>query len=146
VFSLLKQLINKFHSGFVNWFADLPNVPYRYVFRQLSSEVSHLHRTPLKSCHSAKIRTTVAWGVCECKSRSSACGRSNISLPICLFPSLMQSIVLQIFIKVLNKHILSNCAAFIAIDDPCKNQTQQWSQWSCISWAFFFRFVTCQPP
>jgi len=51
-------------------FADLPNVPYRYVFRQLSSEVLHLHSTPLKSRQSTKIRTTIVWGACECKSLS----------------------------------------------------------------------------
>ena len=82
--------------------ADLPNVPYRYVFRQLSSEVSHLHRRPLKSCQSAEIRTTVVWDACERKSRSSVCTRSKVGLPICLYPFLMQSTVHQIFIKVLN--------------------------------------------
>ena len=51
--------INTFHSGLVICLADLPNVPYRYVFQQLSSEVSHFRRTPLKSRQSAKIRTTV---------------------------------------------------------------------------------------
>jgi len=81
---------------------DFPSVPYRYVFRQLFSEVSQLHRTPLKSRQSAKIHTTVVWGACERKSRSSACCRSNVGLPICLYPSLMQSTVLQIFIKALN--------------------------------------------
>ena len=94
--------INTFHSGFVNLFAKFPNVPYRYAFRQLSSEVSHLHRTPLKSRQRAKLRTTVVWGACERKSRFSACRRSNVGLPICLYPFLMQSAVLQIFIKVLN--------------------------------------------
>ena len=53
------KLLHTFHSGIVNWFAKFPNVPYRYVFRQLSSEVSHLRRTPLKCRQSAKIRTTV---------------------------------------------------------------------------------------
>jgi len=53
------KLLHTFHSGFVNWFAKFPNVPYWCVFRQLPSEVSHLHRTPLKSRQSAKIRTTV---------------------------------------------------------------------------------------
>jgi len=86
----------------MNWFAKFPNVPYWYAFGQLSSEVSYLHRTHLKSCQSAKIRTTVVWGALECKSRSSACRRSNVGLPICLYPFLMQSVVLQIFIKVLN--------------------------------------------
>jgi len=89
------------HSILGLWIG-LPNVPYWYVFWKLSSEVSHLHRTPLTSRQSPKIRTTIAWGTCERKSRSSACGRSNIGLPIRLFPSLMQSAVLQIFIKVLN--------------------------------------------
>ena len=94
--------INTFHSGFENWFAKFSNVPYRYVFRQLSSEVSHLHSTPLKSRQSAKIRTTVIWGAWERKSRCSACRRSNVSLPICLYFFLMQCTVVQIFIKVLN--------------------------------------------
>jgi len=94
--------INTFHSGFENRFAKFPNVPYRYVFRQLSLEVLHLHRTPLKCRQRAKIRTTVVWGAWERKSRSSACRRSNVGLPICLYLFLMQSTVLQIFIKVLN--------------------------------------------
>jgi len=56
---LIRKCLNTFHSELVICLADLPNVPYRYVFWQLSSEVSHLHRTPLKSRQSAKIRTTV---------------------------------------------------------------------------------------
>jgi len=39
----------------------------------------------LKSRQSAKIRTTVVWGAWERKSRSSACRRSNVGLPICLY-------------------------------------------------------------
>ena len=31
--------LNTFHSGLVICLADLPNIPYRYAFRQLSSEV-----------------------------------------------------------------------------------------------------------
>jgi len=50
------------------------------LFRQLSSEVLQLHRTPLKSHLSAKIRTTVVWGTCERKSQSCACRRSNVGL------------------------------------------------------------------
>ena len=102
VFSAPGSKINTFHSGFVNCFGKFPNIPYRYVFRNLSSEVSHLHRTPLKSRQSAKIRTTVVWGAWERKSRSIACSGSNVGLPVCLYPFLMQSVVLQIFIKVLN--------------------------------------------
>ena len=93
---------NTFHSGLVNWFAKFPNVPYRYVFQQLSSEVSLLHRTPLKSRQSAKSRTTVLWGAWERKSRSSAGRRSKVSLLFYLYPFLMQCTVLQIFITVLN--------------------------------------------
>jgi len=83
----------------------LPNshVPYWCVFPQLSSRsFAPLQDTPLKSRQSAKIRTTVVWGAWERKSRSNACRRSNVGLPICLYPFLMQSAVLQIFIKVLN--------------------------------------------
>ena len=94
--------LKTFHSGFVNRFAKFPNIPYRYVFQQLLSEVSLLHRTPLKRRQSAKIHTTIIWGAWEHKSRSSVCRRSNVGLPICLYPFLMQSVVLQIFIKVLN--------------------------------------------
>ena len=85
------------------WFAKFLNVPYRYyVFQQVSSDVLQLRRTPLESHQSARIHTTVVWGACECRSRSSACSRSNVGFPICLYPSLMQSTMLQIFTKVLN--------------------------------------------
>ena len=96
-------LVNTFHSGFVNWFDKFPNVPYRYVFRQMFSGVSHLHWTPLKSRQTAKIRTTVVWGAWEHKSWSSAC------------PSIIH--------KSLEYIIPSNYAAFIAIHDTCKSQT-----------------------
>jgi len=104
-FSISTAFVMFLTRSILGWwigFADLPNVPCRYVFRQLSSEISHLHTTPLKSCQSAKIHTTVVWGTCGRKSRSSACRRSNVGLPICLYPSLMQSAVHQIFTKVLN--------------------------------------------
>ena len=117
-----------FHSWFVNWFGKFPNVPCRYVFRQLSSDVSHLHRTPLKRRQSAKIRTIVVWGAWERKSRSSACRSSNVGLPICLYPFLMQSTVLQIFIKVMI-HAKPNLTTVSG---------------SCVSVSFFW-FVAYQP-
>jgi len=102
IVQLIVKCLTRSIPGWWIGLADLPNVPYWYVFRQLSSEVSHLHRTPLKSRHRTKIRTTVVWSACERKSRSSTCRRSNDDLPICLHPSLMQSTVLQIFTKALN--------------------------------------------
>jgi len=125
--------------------ADLPNVPYRYVFRQLSSEVSHLHRTPLKSCHSATIRTTVVWGACERKSRSSACRRSNVGLPICLHPFLMQSTVLQTIIQVLNITLFPITLYSLRFMIQAKTKPNNGLSGVGFSWAFFFRFVASQP-
>jgi len=128
---------NTFHSGFVNWFAKFPNVPYRYVFRQLSSEVSHLHRAPLKSRQSAKIRTTVVWGSWERKSRSSACRRSNVGLPICLHPFLMQFTVLQIFIKILNMSFFPITLHSLRFMTHAKTKPNNGLRGVAFSWASF---------
>ena len=119
--------------------ADLPNVPYRYVFRLLFSEVSqkHLHRTPLKSRQSAKIRTTVVWGACERKSRSRACRRSNVGLPICLYPSLMRSTVLQIFIKVLNITFFPSTLHSLRFMIHAKTKPNNGLNGVAFSWASF---------
>jgi len=117
------------------WFAKCP---YRYVFRQLSSEVSHLHRTPLKSCQSAKIRITGVWGVCKRKSRSSACRRSNVGLPFCLHPFLMQSTVLQIFIKALNITFFPITLYSLRFMIHAKTKPNNGLSGVAFSWVFFF--------
>jgi len=111
----------------------------------LSSEVSHLHRTPLKSRQSAKIRTTVVWGACERKSRSSACRRSNVGLQICLYPSLLQSTVLQIFIKVLNVTFFPSTLHSLRFMIHAKTKTNNGLSGVAFSWAVFFRFLAYQP-
>jgi len=78
---------------------ELPNAPYLYVFRQLSLKFSQVHRSPLKSFQSEKVETTVVWGSCERKFRSSTCRWSNLGLP---YPSLVHPAVLEMFMKVLN--------------------------------------------
>jgi len=135
---LFHILINTFHSGLVNC---LPNVPNWYVFRQLSSKISHVHRTPLKCRQSVKIRTTVVWGTCERNSRSSACRRSNVGLPICQYLSLMQSTVLQIFMKALNITFFQITLYSLLFMIHAKTKPNNGLSGVTFSWAFFFRFV-----
>ena len=127
------HLLSPWTRSIPGWWIGLPNVPYQYVFSQLSSEASHLHRTPLKSHQSTKIRTTVIWGACERKSRSSF--------------STDQTLV-QI-------HTASNYISFkynipIALYSlrfmiHAKTKPNNSHRGVGFSWAFFFRFVAYQP-
>ena len=138
---VVNKLIVSHYQHYVNtfptsWWSVLPNVPYQYVFWQLSSNFLHVHRSPLKLSWSAKICTTVV--SCECKSRSSACRRSNAGLLICLYPSLMQSTVFQIFTKVSN-------ITFLPIALYSNRFMMHTKTTLCFRELFFFWFIAYQP-
>jgi len=95
------------------------------------------HRTPLKSRQSTKIRTTVVWGAWERKSRSGACRRSNVGLPICLYPFFMLSAVLQIFIKVLNISFFPITLHSLRFMIHAKNKPNNSLREVAFSWASF---------
>ena len=82
-------------------------------------------------------RTTVIWGACERKSRSRACRRSNVGLPIYLYPSLMQSTVLQIFIKVLNITFFPSTLHSLRFMIHAKTKPNNGLSGVAFSWASF---------
>jgi len=81
----------------------------------------------------------------ERKSRSWACRRSNVGLPICLYPFLMQSTVLQIFIKFLNITFFPITLYSLRFMIHAKTKPNYGLSGVAFSWAFFFRFVASQP-
>jgi len=79
--------------------------------------------------------------MCECKFRSSTGCRSNVGLPICLYPSLVQSTVLQIFMEVLNVTFFPITLYSLRFMIYTKTKPNNSLNGAAFLWAFFFRFV-----
>jgi len=124
------------------WFAkrSLPACFSAIVLRSFTPSQDTFEKSP-----SAKIHTTIVWSAYDRKSRSSAYHRSNVGSPICLYPSLMQSTVLQIFIKVLYITFFPITLCSLRFMIHAKNKPNNGLSGVAFSWAFFFRFVASQP-